>query len=340
MKHRTCMKLILLTIVASFALTVYPAFAQEVITIRYAHFMPPPTAQAVNSDQWCKEVEKRTNGKVKFNFYPGSTLMPAPQTYDSVVKGIADMGFSIMSYTRGKFPLTEVIDLPLGYKSGYVATKLINAYYAKFRPKEFDETKVLYLHAHGPGVLTTKKPVNKLEDLRGMKIRSTGLSAKIVQALGAAPVGLPITETYDALSKGVAEGVLMPIEGLHQWKLAEVTKFTTENWGSAYSTGFFVAMNKNKWNSLPPDVQKVIEAVDQEWIEKTGKLWDTIDVEGREWALKQGHKFIPISKEEDARWIEKVSPILDDYVKEMKAKGLPGDQALAFCLDYLKANQK
>jgi TRAP-type C4-dicarboxylate transport system substrate-binding protein len=340
MEQRVCMRMIVLGFLVGFVLGVYPAFAQEVITIRYAHFMPPPTAQAINSDQWCKEVEKRTNGRVKFNFYPGSTLMPAPQTYDSVVKGIADMGFSIMSYTRGKFPLTEVIDLPLGYKSGYIATKLINAYYEKFKPKEFDETKVLYLHAHGPGILTTKKPVYKLEELKGMKIRSTGLSAKIVQALGAAPVGLPITETYDALSKGVAEGVLMPVEGLHQWKLAEVTKFTTENWGSAYSTGFFVVMNKNKWNALPPEVQKTIEAVDQEWIEKTGRLWDRIDVEGKEWALKQGHKFIPISKEEDARWVEKVSPILDDYVKEMKAKGLPGDQALKFCLDYLKQNQK
>jgi TRAP-type transport system periplasmic protein len=340
MRQRICMKLILLSVVTHFVVAVYPAFAQEVITLRYAHFMPPPTAGSINSSEWSKEIEKRTNGKVKISFYPGGTLMPAPQTYDSIVKGIADIGFSIMSYTRGKFPLTEVIDLPLGYKSGYLATKLINVYYAKFKPKEFDEAKVLYLHAHGPGILTTKKPVYKLEDLKGMKIRSTGLSAKIAQALGAAPVGMPITETYDALSKGVAEGVLMPVEGLHEWKLAEVTKFTTENYGSAYSTGFFVVMNKNKWNSLPPDVQKVFEEVSQEWIEKTGKIWDRIDVEGREWAVKQGHKFIPISKEEDARWVEKMNPILDDYVKTMKEKGLPGDQALKFCLDYLKANQK
>ena len=162
--------------------------------------MPAPTAGSINSSEWSKEIEKRTNGKVKINYYSGGTLMPAPQTYDSIVKGIADIGFSIMSYTRGKFPLTEVIDLPLGYKSGYTATKLINAYYAKFRPKEFDETKVLYLHAHGPGILNTKKPVYKLEDLKGMKIRSTGLSSKIAQSLGAAPVGMPIPETYYALS--------------------------------------------------------------------------------------------------------------------------------------------
>ncbi|MGD0485677.1 MAG: TRAP transporter substrate-binding protein [Syntrophorhabdales bacterium] len=341
MKNRVCVKLIILIFVGSLALTAYPAAAEQVITLRYAHFMPPITAQAINSEQWCKEVEKRTNGRVKIDFYAGSTLTPASQTYDSVVNGIADIGWSILSYTRGKFPLTEVIDLPLGYKSGYVATKLINAYYEKFRPKEFDETKVLYLHAHGPGILTTsRKPVYKLEDLKGMKIRSTGLSAKIAQTLGAVPVGMPITETYDALRTGVTEGVLIPVEALRQWKLAEVTEYTTEDYGSAYSTGFFCVMNKNKWNSLPPDVQKTIEAVNQEWIERTGHLWDSIDSEGRKWALKQGHKFIPLSKEEDARWSERVRPIFDDYAKTMKQKELPGDQALKFCLDYLKANQK
>jgi TRAP-type C4-dicarboxylate transport system substrate-binding protein len=328
-----------LAFMGSLALTAYPASAEQVITLRYAHFMPTTTAQAVTSAQWCKEVEKRTSGRVKITFYPGSTLMPAPQTYDSIVRGIADIGWSIMSYTRGKFPLTEVIDLPLGYKSGYAATKLINAYYEKFKPKEFDETKVLYLHAHGPGILTTKKPVYKLEDLKGMKIRSTGLSAKIAQALGAAPVGMPITETYDALSKGVTDGVLTTVESLHQWKLAEVTNYTTENYGSAYSTGFFCVMNKGKWSSLPADIQKIIEAIDQEWIEKTGRLWDSIDVEGREWALKQGHKFIPLSKEEDARWTERVRPILEEYAKTMREKGLPGDEALKFCMEYLKANQ-
>ena len=322
-------------------LSAFPAYSQEkVVNLRYAHFMPSVTKQAILAEQWCKEVEKRTNGRVKITFHPGSTLMPAPQTYDGVVKGIGDIGWSIFSYTRGRFPLIEVIDLPLGIRTGYVATQMINAFYAKFKPKELDEVKVLYLHAHGPGILSSKKPVAGLDDLKGMKVRSTGLSAKIAQALGAVPVGLPITEAYDALMKGVAEGVLIPVEGLQQWKLMEVTKFTTENYGSSYSTAFFCVMNKEKWASLPPDIQKIIEKVNEEWIEKTGRLWDDMDKEGRELAQKKGHKFIPLSKEEDARWAEKMKPILEDYVKANKAKGLPGDEALKFCQDYLKANQK
>jgi TRAP-type C4-dicarboxylate transport system substrate-binding protein len=167
-------------------------------------------------------------------------LTPADKCYDGVVKGLSDVGMSVLSYTRGRFPLTEVIDLPLGYKNGTAATKLVNLYYKKFKPKELDDVKVMYLHAHGPGILHTKKPVTKLEELKGMKIRSTGTVAKIVGALGATAVAMPMPETYDALQKGIAEGVMCPMEALQGWKLGEVIKNTTQNYGSAYTIGFFV----------------------------------------------------------------------------------------------------
>jgi TRAP-type C4-dicarboxylate transport system substrate-binding protein len=248
---------------------------------------------------------------------------------------------SVLGYTRGKFPLTEVIDLPLGYKSGYAATKVINDYFKKFNPKEFDEVKVMYFHAHGPGILhTSKKAVGKLEDLKGLKIRSHGLSAKVVAALGGTPVAMPMPETYDAISRGVAEGVMCPWEALKGWKLGEVVKNTTENYGSAYSTGFFVVMNKAKWAALPPDVQKIIEQVNEEWIEKHAKVWDEIDKEGKEVSLKAGNKAIPLSQEEDWKWTKLVKPINDEYVKDTKAKGLPGAEALKFSLETLYKYQK
>jgi TRAP-type C4-dicarboxylate transport system substrate-binding protein len=316
------------------------AAPEKVFTLRYTNFFPAPHANSIITEQWCREVEKRTNGRVKINYFPGAVLTPAVQTYDSVVKGIADIGTSVQAYTRGKFPLTEVIDLPLGYTSGLVATRLINEFYKKFNPKEYDDTKVMYLHAHGPGILHTKKPVNRLEDFKGLKIRSTGLSAKVVQALGGAPVGMPMTESYDALSKGVVDGILCPDEALQGFKLGEVTSFTTETYPIGYSSAFFVVMNKAKWNSLPKDIQSIIEKINQEWIEKQGKIWNDIDKEGKELALKRGMKYIKLSLEESARWTAPIRPILDQYVNECKAKGLPGDEALSFCLDYLKANQK
>ncbi len=314
--------------------------AAETINFKYAGFTPATHKISILADQWCKEVEKRTNGRVKTTHFPGATLTSATNTYDAVAKNIAHIGWSAMGYTRGKFPLSEVIDLPLGYQSGLVATKMANAYYQKFKPREFNEVKVLYLHAHGPGVFHTKKAVARLEDLKGLKIRSHGLSAKIVEALGATPVGMPMNEAYDALQRGVAEGIVTNVGTLESMKMAEVVKYTTENYGSSYSTGFFVVMNKSKWNSLPPDIQKIIEQVDEEWAAKQGRLWDEMDQEGRDFALKKGNKFIPLTKEEDARWAEKVKPLLNEYVKEMKEKNLPGDQVLNFCVDYLKANQK
>ncbi len=313
---------------------------QKVITLNYSHIMPGAAKQAMLSDEWCKEVEKRTNGRVKINFYPDATLAPPRQTYDAIIKGVADVGCTMMGYTRGRFPLMEVADLPLGYPSGYAATRMINDFYKEFKPKEFNDVKVLYLHAHGPGLLTTRSRVEKLEDLRGMKIRATGISAKVVQALGGAPAALPITGTYDAIAKGVVEGVFTPVEGLQQWRLAEVTNYTTESYGIAYSTGFVVFMNKNKWSSLPPDIQKIMEATSAEWIEKTAKLWEEMDREGWSFAEQACMTFVPLSNEEESRWLEAVKPLFDDYLRSMRAKNLPGEEALKFCFDYLQTQEK
>jgi TRAP-type C4-dicarboxylate transport system substrate-binding protein len=289
--------------------------------------------------EWAKEIERRTNGRIKITIFPGGTLTAADKCYDGVVKGISDIGMSVFAYTRGRFPLTEVADLPLGIKSGLVATKLINAYYKKFNPKELKDVKVMYLHGHGPGFLHTNTAVEKLEDLKGMKIRCTGLAAKIVEKLGAVPVAMPMPDTYDSLKRGVVEGSMAPQESLKTWKWGEVVKFTTESWGSAYSTGFFVVMNKKKWNGLPKDVKRIIEQVNKEWIEKQGKNWDDIDKGGREATIAAGNKIISLPKEENMRWAAAVRPILDGYVKNMKEKGLPGDKALKFYMDELKKLQ-
>lgn len=338
MKHEKLVSLFLCLSVIGFLLVISSAHAQ--IKLNYSIFFPAPHKHSVLATEWAKEIEKRTNGRVVITMHYGGTLTPAPQVYDGVVKGISDIGMSCFAYTMGKFPLTEVADLPLGSKSGWAATKLINEYYDKFKPKELDEVKVMYLHGHGPGILHTKKSVNKLEDLSGMKIRCTGMAAKIVSALGGAPVAMPMGETYDALSRGVVEGSMAPQEALQGWKWGEVVKFTTENYGSSYSTGFFVVMNKEKWSALPPDIQKIIEKVNEEYAEKQGKLWDEIDKAGRDFTLKLGNKIIPLSSDEDRRWGEVVKPILDDYVKRMKEKGLPGEEALKFCLETLHKIQK
>ncbi len=317
-----------------------PIYAQEkAITLNLSNFFPPDNKISIAMDQWCKEVEKRTNGRIKVTQFPSGTLTPPAQTYVGVIKGVADIGLSFFSYTMGRFPLTEVLDLPLGYKSGYVGAKLANEYYKKFKPKEIDEVKVLFLTTSPPHMLFAKKPVNNLEDLKGLKIRSTGTSAKVVQALGGAPVAMPMSDAYDALSKGVVQGIIGPYEPMKGFKLAEVVNHSTE-YGSAYVGSNYVVMNKAKWNALPADIQKIIEMIDDEWIEKMGRLWDDLDKEGKEVFIQKGGKVAVLSKEENGRWSERLRPILDEYVKDMKSKGLPGDEALKFCVDFLKAHQK
>ena len=316
------------------------ASAQKPIELSYSIFWPPVHEFTISGAEWAKEIEKRTNGRVKITIFPGGTLTPADKTYQGVIKGIADIGWAPTAYTRGRFPFTETVELPFGNKSGVMATKLINEIFKRFQPKEFDEVKLMYLHAHGPGLFHTKKPIRSLEDLKGMKIRAGGgRNLDMVKTLGGAPVGMPMGDSYDALSKGVVEGLLSPFEALVGWKLAEVVKYTTECYAISYSSAQFIAMNKGKWDALPADIQKIIEKVNEEWVEKSGKVWDEMDKKGREFSLKLGNKIISLSKEEGERWVKTVRPLFDTFVNDMKAKGLPGEEVLKFCLDFVKKDQ-
>ncbi len=308
-------------------------------TIRFSTFFPPSHQNAKITEEWGKEVEKRTRGKVKVRHYAGGTLTSAAQTYDSVAGGVIDAGNIVLGYTMGKFPLSEVLDYPLGIPSGSVATRMMNAYYEKFKPKELDEVKIMYLHSVGPGNLHTRaKPVAKLDDLKGLKIRTYGPNAKLMTLLGATPVAMPQGDAYDAIAKGVVDGGLWAYEALQGWKWGEIVRYTTQSYGSAYTTAMFIVMNKAKWNALPPDVQKVFEDVSKEYTDKQAALWDKIDKDGAEFAKSKGVKTITLSAAENARWAAKVKPLLDEYVTNMKAKGLPGDEAVKFCLDFLKKN--
>jgi TRAP-type C4-dicarboxylate transport system substrate-binding protein len=324
--------------VIGFLFSIPPAFGQ--IKLNHSNLWPATHKHSVLAAEWAKEIEKRTNGRVMITVHHGGTLTPGDKCYDGVVRGISDIGMSVCGYTRGRFPLTEVIELPLGYKSGWVATRLITEYFNKFKPKEFDETKIMFLFAHGPGLLHSKKPLYKLEDLKGMKVRAFGAVTKLVTLLGGAPVSMPMGETYEALSRGVVEASVAPYEALQGWKWGEVVKYSTEAPGMAYSSAFFVAMNKNRWNALPPDIQKIIEQINVEYIEKHGKGWDEIDKAGKDFALKLGNKIITLPLDENRRWERVVKPLYDEYVKSMKDKGLPGDEVLRFCLETLYKLQR
>jgi len=217
------------------------------------------------------------------------------------------------------------VDNPFGYNNAFVATRAINGLNEKFKPKEVSDVHVCYLFAHGPGLLhTVNKPVTKLEQVAGLKIRATGTTGAIARAMGAAAVSMSQGETYDALKKNIADGTLVPIEALEGFKQGEVLKYTTYTYSSSYSQGFFVAMNKNKWESLPPDLQKIITDVSKKYEDITAKAWGDSDESGREFSLKLGHEFLKLSDEESAKFKAAMKPVFEEYIKQANEKGVDG----------------
>ena len=306
-----------------------PAEPTETIKLSYSVFFPPTHVQCIAATNWAHEIQQRTGGRVQITVYPAGSLTKADQCYEGVIKGISDLGMSCFAYTRGRFPLLEGLDLPLGYPDGATATRLANTIIQKYQPAELNDVKMLYVHAHGPGILASKKPVHSLDELKGMKVRATGLSAKIVEALGATPVAMSQPETYEALAKGVVEATLCPIETLKGWKQGETIEYVVDATAIGYTTAMFVVMNKDKWAALPADVQQVFTEVSQEWIAKHGAAWDEADQAGREFVTDLKRQFIHLPEAEQQRWKAAVKPILDDFAKQAKEKNLPGEAMLA-----------
>jgi TRAP-type C4-dicarboxylate transport system substrate-binding protein len=319
--------LLALTLVALplFASCVTPA-PPETIELTYSNFFPPTHLHSILAEEFCEEIKGRTDGRVEITYYPGGSLRPAPQIYDGVVSGISDIGMSVLSYTMGRFPASELVDMPHGYPNGWVATKVANDFYKEFKLEEFDDVHVLYFHAHGPGVVfTTEKPVRKMEDLRGLVIRSTGVGAKIIEKLGAAGYGASQGEAYELMSKGTIDGSLTPCEVLKGWKQAEVVKYVTGCYDVGYTADMFVVMNKGKWDNLPDNIKKIFTEVSEEWIEKHAKVWTYYDKAGIDYflSLGEGRELIELPPEEMARWVEATKPLIDEYIEEKTTMGLP-----------------
>ncbi len=309
----------------------------KTIKLNYSNFFPPTHVQSKLAQSWCDEVKKRTNGQVEVEYYPGQTLTKGTQNYDGVVSGLSDIGMCLFAYTRGRFPVMEAVDLPLGYDSGITATKVVNAAYQKFTPKELQDTQVMYLHAHGAGVLhTAGKAVRTMEDFKGMKLRGHGTSAQVLDALGATPVSLPMPELYQSLQKGIVQGALYPIEVNKGWRMGEVVDYLTLSTPIAYTSSFYVVMNKDKWAQIPDDLKTVIMEINEEWIPKHGLAWDESDQEGLAFFKELGGEVIELSDAEGERWQAAIAPVVDTYIEKMDKNGFDGRKIV----DFVKASLK
>jgi TRAP-type C4-dicarboxylate transport system substrate-binding protein len=285
---------------------------------------------------WAKNVEQAAKGKVKIEIYPSQTLAKGPDIWNAVKSGIADIGWCFHGYWAGMTPLADVISLPaLPFTTAEKGSEILWKLYEKFPEiqKEFQDVKVLMLWTSHPYLLiTTKKQVKTLEDIKGLKIRMTGgPPMDQMKALGGVPVLIPMPDNYISLQKGVIDGMGAPWEAIHGFRLYEVVKYYTRTpFPAVY---FSMSMNKNKWNSLPKDVQKAMMSVSGL---EGSKFWghnffDTAKEGVYEKAKEAGREIVyyELPQQELARWLEVGGkPIWKDWVKKMEAKGLTSAQKI------------
>lgn len=317
-----------------------PASAEaKPITLTYANFPPAPTFPCVQMEHWAKEVEKRTGGKVKVQTFPGGTLLPAKNIFDGVISGLADIGNFAMSYQPGRFPVSEAIDLPLGFTSARAASLTLYDLVEKYQPKEFEKVKILTLFTCPPTNFMTKTPVRTLADLKGMELRVAGTSAEIVKRLGGIPVAMPQSETPEAIQKGVVKGMVSSLEILKDFKFAAYTPNATI--ANLSVVTFAVVMNREKWDALPADVKTVLDGMRREQAIWTGTYVDDHVTEALDWSKKNYDLqvfHLPAADAETVRTA--VKPMLDEYVKKVTALGLPGDRIIADALALKKKNEQ
>ena len=292
------------------------------IKLSYANFPPAPTFPCVQMERWKKEVEKRTNGKVAVNTYPGSTLLGAKNMMDGVIAGQADIGCLCMAYQPGRFIVTNATALPIGFPNATIASLTLLDLYNKFNPEGFAKVKVLTMFTCAPANIYSKKPVRNLEDLKGLELRASGGVAQYLKAVGATPVGMPQSETPEALQKGIVKGAMSSLETLMDFKYAELCKYVTIVNGPVYP--FSVVMNMDKWNSLPKDVQEVMDGLAKEQSRWTGEYMDKHVDESIAWSKKNYNiEIIKLSQKELAKWNKLLKPITVKWIENAKAKGLP-----------------
>ncbi|WP_286237859.1 TRAP transporter substrate-binding protein [Neptuniibacter halophilus] len=310
-----------------------PAQAAE-YTLRLAHFFPPVAGQhKVIAEGWAEKIEKDSNGRIEVEVYPSSTLAKPPAQYDAVKNRIADVTLTVQGYTANRFPLTQVVELPGIVKTAAQGSCVLQSLYDEgLISDEYKETKPLFMFTHGQGhIHTTEKQITVPEDFEGLRIRRpTAVVAKLLEGLGAQPVGMPAPQAYQSVQRGVIDGVSLPWEGQLVFRINDLTSHHTEV-GGLYALSFVVTMNKDVYNSMPADLQKVIDDNSgSEWSQISAKVFDDQDVKGRAQAVEAGHEIYTVEGGgENPAWKPVLEKATEEYLTELEGKGLPARKVYA-----------
>jgi TRAP-type C4-dicarboxylate transport system substrate-binding protein len=311
--------------------------AQQVVTLKFHTFMAPMSNVWLTMHKpWMEKVEKDSGGRIKFEGYPAMQLGGTPvQLYDQARDGVVDIVWTLPGNTAGRFPRVEAFELPFMMNNAEATSKAYWEYVQTQAPDEFKETHVIALHVHGPGMFhSATKQIRSVADLRGMKVRGpTRQITKMLGSVGATPVGMPLPAITDALSKGTIDACAIPWEVVPSIKVHELTKFHSEfdNTGAAlYTTTFVMAMNQAKYNSLAPDLKRVIDAnsgmAASAWL---GKTQQSNDPAGRKTAVDRGNTIYQFTAAQRDEFVKLSSQVDDEWVADMDKRGFKGAQLLS-----------
>ena len=329
---------------AAFALGATYSVAAQDITLKVHHFWPPgampPSTLLV---PWCDKIAKDSNNRLKCQIFPAMQLGGTPpQLIDQAKDGVADIVWTLPGYTAGRFPIMEVFELPFMSASAEATSQAAWEYYEKFAQKEFPGLKILVVNVHDNGyVHSREKQIKTMADFKGLKFRAPSRQTnKMLAALGAAPVAMPLPALADALSKGVIDGYLLPWEVIPSIKAHELTKYDSETDPKSralYTVVFTLAMNQAKYDSLPADLKKVIDANSGLASAKAfGKQWDASAPPARKLAADRGNTFYTIPASELANWQKATANLEEEWVKDVTAKGHDGKAMLQTAKELIR----
>jgi len=306
-------------------------YAQDV-TLKLHQFLPAQAnVPAKVLDVWADRIEAASDGRIKIDRFPSMQLGGSPpELMDQAIDGIADIVWTVVGYTPGRFPSTEVFELPFMVEDARAASCAYwNMFEDHMADTEFADVKILGTWVHGPGMLHTSEPVNTPADLQGMKIRGgSRLANQLLELSGATPVGMPVPAIPEALSKGVIDGTTIPWEVTTALKIPELVEFHTEFEGPAlYNLTFVLAMNKGVYEGMEDDLKKVID--DNSGLDFSifaGGTQADADGPAREYAVENGNEIITVT--DTSEWVTLVSPIYDTWVADLAERDMDGQMLI------------
>jgi TRAP-type transport system periplasmic protein len=307
------------------------ACAQAVVTLKLHHFLPPVSnGHAKMLAPWAKKVEEDSQGKIKIDIFPSMQLGGTPpQLFDQARDGVADIVWTLPGSTPGRFPTTEVFELPfICAQRGIVNARASQELANSFLTDEVKDVKLLSYWSHDGGHIHANKQIKTMDDLKGLRLRNpTRLAGEALKALGATSVGMPVPQVPESLAQRVIDGAVIPWEVVPAVKVQELVKFHTEIVGSPtlYTASFFLAMNKAKYDGMPAELRAVIDKNSgMAFAELAGNMWDQEAIRVRDMVAKRGNTISVLADDEKARWIKATEPVYGAWIEQMKARNVDG----------------